>query len=373
MNFNIYNSLILAGTIQGFVFAFIVLAQKKYKSKSTYFLMTLMVSVSLNNLQYYLRDINLISWPDLIEFFYVPYASLNPALLYFYVFTFLVPEKSFRRWEKLLFLPFVLFICLFIIPKTMAIYGSDDTMIAEVFLPLSNFHELFSIVFSLILLFVLYRTVLKFEKQQRDSKIESFRIKITWLKALLLLLFVVLAFYTYLMGKVILYPDKKISFYMLWISNSFIIYLLGHIGIYKYGIIEERKKIRLSSVNTFSVLETNSGNEHLDALKNLVEGERRYLDPSISLEKISEELNISTGHLSRIINTGMSIGFTEYINRLRIEEAKTYLMNPEFSNYTLVAIGLEAGFNSKSAFHASFKKYTALTPLQFKKEQFKKS
>lgn len=371
MDYNIYNSLILAGTIQGFVFGFIILVQDKYKSKSNYYLIALIVSVSLNNLQYYLRDINLISWDAFIKFFYLPYASLNPTLLYFYVFTFLLPEKSFKTWEKLLFLPFVLFTCLFIIPKIIG--NLDSGNIGEIFLPLSNFHELFSILFSLLLLLILYSKVLKFERQQRDSKTEMFKMKIDWLKILLGLLFMVLVFYTYLMWKVILYPDEQVSFYLLWISNSFIIYLLGHIGIYKYGIREERKNIRLNSNNSFSVLETNSSNGHLNALKNLVEGEKKFLDPSISLEKIAEDLKISTGHLSRIINSGMGTSFTEYINRLRIEEAKTYLMNPEFSNYTLVAIGLEAGFNSKSAFHASFKKYTSLTPLQFKQEQFKMS
>ena len=49
-----------------------------------------------------------------------------------------------------------------------------------------------------------------------------------------------------------------------------------------------------------------------------------------------------------------------------MEEAKKYLTKPEFSNYTLLAIGLEAGFNSKSAFNASFKKITGLTPSQYK-------
>ncbi len=321
MNFNIYNSLILAGTIQGFVFAIVVLANKKYKCKSTYFLMALILSVSLNNLQYYLRDTNIISKLDLIKYLFIPYASLNPVLLYFYVHTFLSAEKIFSKGEKLLFVPFVVFFFIFLIIKGMAIYGLDNNVIAYVYLPFSNFHELFSILFSLLLLIVLVKTVLKFDKHQEDTNPKSFQLKITWLKILLLILFVILGFYTYLMGKVILFPEVKVSFYLLWISNSFVIYILGHIGIYKYGVILERKKIRLSRINTFSVSESNAGNGHLDSLKRLVEGEKLYLDPSISLERVSEEMNISCGHLSRIINTGMSLSFTEYINRLRVEES----------------------------------------------------
>ena len=85
------------------------------------------------------------------------------------------------------------------------------------------------------------------------------------------------------------------------------------------------------------------------------------------MEKTAEALELSQGHLSKIINTELGVGFKDYINALRVEEAKTYLLDKEFSNYTLVAIGLEAGFNSKSAFNSSFKKITGETPSQFKK------
>lgn len=89
----------------------------------------------------------------------------------------------------------------------------------------------------------------------------------------------------------------------------------------------------------------------------------------MTLEKTAEALELSQGHLSKIINTELDVSFKDYINALRVEEAKSYLSDGDFSNYTLVAIGLEAGFNSKSAFNASFKKITGQTPSQFKKRQ----
>jgi AraC-like DNA-binding protein len=94
--------------------------------------------------------------------------------------------------------------------------------------------------------------------------------------------------------------------------------------------------------------------------------DRRFLDSSISLEIIADELNISKGHLSRIINNELSVSFSDYLNNLRVEEAKLYLQNVDFSKYTLVSIGLEAGFNSKSTFNSTFKKFTGLTPSEFK-------
>ena len=57
LNFNIFNSLILAGIIQALVFTFIVITTKKYQAKSTLFLMAMMFCFAINMSQYILMDI----------------------------------------------------------------------------------------------------------------------------------------------------------------------------------------------------------------------------------------------------------------------------------------------------------------------------
>ena len=44
------------------------------------------------------------------------------------------------------------------------------------------------------------------------------------------------------------------------------------------------------------------------------------------------------------------------------------LLHPDFSNYSLLSIGLEVGFNSKATFYNSFKKNTGITPNEYKKQ-----
>ncbi|UPT72306.1 MAG: helix-turn-helix domain-containing protein [Flavobacterium sp. JAD_PAG50586_2] len=66
------------------------------------------------------------------------------------------------------------------------------------------------------------------------------------------------------------------------------------------------------------------------------------------------------------MNTELKTSFPDYINQLRIKEAQYYLKHPDFSNYTLVAIGLEAGFASKTTFNNTFKKVTGMTPSEYK-------
>ena len=164
--------------------------------------------------------------------------------------------------------------------------------------------------------------------------------------------------------------EIKVNFYPLWIGISILTYWLGYIGIYKFGIIEERKNLKKYSKETkasYSIVEKQKSN-HIIAFEHLVIDQKQFLDSDLTLDKIADELKLSKSYLSRIINAELETGFVEYVNTLRVEEAKSYLLNPDFSNYTLESIGIEAGFNSKSAFYSSFKKITGLTPSEFKKE-----
>jgi len=166
-----------------------------------------------------------------------------------------------------------------------------------------------------------------------------------------------------------------IPFYVLWIGMSVIIYWLGHVGIYKYGVQQERKKIRSYSIEHRSsfVPAKQQKNEHVAGLEKLVVQQKAFLDPTLTLDKVAEQLNLSTSHMSRIINTELGMGFPDYLNSLRVAEAKSHLNNPEFANYTLVAIGLEAGFNSKTTFNMTFKKFTSLTPSEYRNSQLEQN
>jgi AraC-like DNA-binding protein len=77
-------------------------------------------------------------------------------------------------------------------------------------------------------------------------------------------------------------------------------------------------------------------------------------------------MNVSTHHLSQIINERLNKNFFEFINHFRVKEAKRLLKDPGSQHLTLAAIGFEAGFNSVSSFNSIFKKATSFTPSQYR-------
>jgi len=103
-----------------------------------------------------------------------------------------------------------------------------------------------------------------------------------------------------------------------------------------------------------------------DNIESYVKDHKKFTDPYLSLEALAEELNMSKGHLSFLINTYSEHNFSDYINAFRVDQVKKWILDHDFVNYTIESIGLESGFNSKSTFYTAFKKFTDLTPSQFK-------
>ncbi|MEP0263695.1 helix-turn-helix domain-containing protein [Dokdonia sp.] len=370
--------IIIAGTIQGFVFAIAYLFSKKYKGTNTFYLAALIFAFSYNNLQFLLPDTGMISGRRMYETFYIPVGSLIPVFVYFYVLVFLNPSKKIKKKLRLLFVPFFVFLFFIAIPfKIEAIQGITKERYST-YRFLNGIQSSFSLLYTLVLLLISFITVVRFKKntsQKRRLKITPSDTELTWLQNTLLILFVLTCFWAFAL--ITFFSDPKLQFYFrfLWLGLSFAIYYLGHFGIYKYGITKDRKKIREATHRSasYSIEEkpkqekSTSQNEHIVTIKTILIQEKRYLDSNLSLETLADELQLSKSYLSRIINHELGTSFSEYINSLRVEEAKTHLRNPEFSRYTVVAIGLEAGFNSKTTFNNAFKKFTGLTPSQFRK------
>jgi ligand-binding sensor domain-containing protein/AraC-like DNA-binding protein len=133
--------------------------------------------------------------------------------------------------------------------------------------------------------------------------------------------------------------------------------------------IAEKEKPEPKEKYKTSALLPETVEQVLPRLTRLMEEEKLYLDPDLTLKKLSERLQVHYNHLSRIINEHLGKSFNDYINTYRIEEAKKRLADPGEARKTVLEIAYDTGFYSKSVFNTAFKKFTGITPSQFRKEQ----
>lgn len=89
-----------------------------------------------------------------------------------------------------------------------------------------------------------------------------------------------------------------------------------------------------------------------------------YKRSDLTLRALSETLNESSHYVSQVISQDLDTSFYELVNARRIDEAKRLLR--ETPDETVLAIAMTVGFNSKSAFHAAFRRHAGLTPTEFR-------
>lgn len=108
-------------------------------------------------------------------------------------------------------------------------------------------------------------------------------------------------------------------------------------------------------------------NKQILALKEFMIEKEPYLNSSLTIQDLAEQLKIPVKDLSALINLYMNKHFFDFINEYRIEKAKEILKDPSQKQLTILEILYQVGFNSKSSFSTSFKKHTGTTPTDFRK------
>lgn len=105
----------------------------------------------------------------------------------------------------------------------------------------------------------------------------------------------------------------------------------------------------------------------------IVEKEELFKNPDLTLQMLSERINVSKEHISQVINSEFQQSFNDYVNRMRISEATCLLKINGKVGLQILQIAYEVGFNNKSSFNNAFKKFIGTTPTEYRKTHSIKS
>jgi AraC-like DNA-binding protein len=101
--------------------------------------------------------------------------------------------------------------------------------------------------------------------------------------------------------------------------------------------------------------------------KETMEAQKLFLEPNLRIKDLAIAMDENAHNLSESINSVGNKSFYDFVNGYRVEHLKMMLTDESKQGFTILALGLESGFNSKASLNRIFKQTTGLTPLQYQK------
>jgi AraC-like DNA-binding protein/uncharacterized membrane protein YhaH (DUF805 family) len=295
-----------------------------------------------------------------------PFVFLAGPLLFLYIRELISPQSKFERKDFLHFIPFTL--CLiYLLPYFLSSRAEKLQVLGTEYVQ-PSFGQWFYvrsalfIVQFLVYLVLITVTLARYSRKIKDRALPSdravlFEVRFFVVASILLWIGVLLRYAIDKTGKTnLLVP----------LGASVIVYTLGYLKMSRPIRPIVLDKLAPGKKYERSTLTVERAARYLDRLQLFMKDKKPYTDGELTIQKLAEQLSIPVNHLSQTINERLGQTFSDFVNSYRIEEAKKWLTDPAKKHYSVLAIGEEVGFNSKSSFNAVFKKQVNMTPSEFR-------
>lgn len=114
---------------------------------------------------------------------------------------------------------------------------------------------------------------------------------------------------------------------------------------------------------------TKISSETFDKLKEqllqLMVVEKKYRDRHFTAKKLAEALHTNTRYVSIVLNVRYHLNYSQFVNRLRIEEAMALLADKRYAGLRMDEISDMVGFANRQSFYRAFQLFTGVTPRQY--------
>ena len=357
--FEIIKNFLLAAYAQGFVMALFVYVTRKTHYHKVFYLWIVIILLSLNALQGWMKMTGTIHYLGPFKYLYFPwYLFVMPYYSFFM-------ESFVRRPEKKSLVFLRIAVVLFVLYFLTSVYINLTTPPDQVIERLVEFHkydEVIGLIFFWVILISVIRLYYKHKETFKLYRNISWVEPSFWVGAILFSLWAVANYTQYYIQDEAYY----FFYYTLRAMAALLIFAYAYIGLYRFMIDASDtwlpSKQKLSGKDKEKMI--------MSHIEKFIKERELYLDPFLSLNKLSEYIQMAPYRLSAIINNIQKEKFSNYINGFRVNKAIEIMKKDKEKNLTLEDVALQSGFSSRSNFYTHFKRIKGMTPKQFRDQLF---
>jgi len=377
------------GAAHGLILA-LVLSRKQVNKLPNQLLALLMIAFSVDLGMAALQSFGILEhYPQLIGLDY-PVTLLYGPLLYLYVKTMKEGHKSLQKIDYLHFLPFLVLL-IYLLPFY---FGSATDKLALLRGNIQQVQSTYGLDFitslkvthGLLYVAGVVYMLISYRRRLKDSYSSIERINLNWLQhfitgAALLAIIAGGVYFLNFANNTVVGSSGGIYVDITLLAVTGFVFGIGYMGLHQPEVFSDtvqEARLETGTINwEVEAMEKyqKSGLEEEQAvhlqrqLITLMETQKLYRDSDLKLADLAENLEITPHNLTEVINRYIGQNFYDFINSYRVDEVKSRLRNSDYEEKTLLAVALDAGFNSKSTFNAVFKKQTGMTPSQYRRKK----
>jgi AraC-like DNA-binding protein len=285
-------------------------------------------------------------------------------------------SKQAGRLRALELLHLAPVILVYVLTAPIFFYSGEEkiaflhNMIRGIQAPLFSVFNGFIPVQGIVYTVLTIKTVADYNRRIKESFSTIDLINLNWLKYLTLGMIVIWSIVALNAAARLLMPPLARIDAMVNVPLALLIYSIGYMGLRQPEIFIDPSSPQPEDRGAAKYRRSGLSDDAAEAIKRrliaLMESERLFLGQDLTLQKLAGRLNTSSHNLSEVINTRLHLSYYDFVNQYRVEEFKSRLADPASERYNLLSIALESGFQSKGAFNAIFKKFTGMTPSEYK-------
>jgi len=357
----------LLGAAQGILLTLALLSARAGKKIANRLLAALTLTISIVIGGAVLLNSNYVFVYPHLSRLHHPFVFLGGPLLFLYIRELISVKSRFEKKDFLHFIPFLL--CLiYLLPYFLSSRAEKMQIVSAEYVQssLGQWFYIRSAVFIvqfLVYLVLIIAIIVNYSRRVKQHNLPSDRAVLFEVR------FFVIASLVLWTGALLRYAIDRTGKTNLLVplGASVIVYTLGYLKMKRPEPEAISDKQPPGKKYEGSTLTPERAAKYLDKLQHLMADKKPYTDGELTIQKLAEQVSIPANHLSQTINERLGQTFSDFINSYRIEDAKKYLTDPAKNHYSVLAIGEEVGFNSKSSFNAVFKKFVNMTPSEFRK------
>ena len=130
----------------------------------------------------------------------------------------------------------------------------------------------------------------------------------------------------------------------------------------KYNITEKKEKEAVYR----SLVSPALMDELKEKILTVIVMQKKYKDKDFSARRLAEELGTNTRYISAVVNVKFHMNYTSFVNKYRIEEAMSILVDKRYQKLRIKEVSDMVGFSNRQSFYASFYRLTGITPREYR-------